>query len=67
MRIEGARAGPTSVAWLSVLKRVCGMPDYPGYLAHMEEKHPGCAVLTEKDFFEEQVKARYGNGASRCC
>ena len=53
--------------WLSVLKRICGMPDYAGYLAHMEATHPGCAVLSEKEFFEVQLDARYGNGASRCC
>ena len=53
--------------WLSVVKRVCGMPDYAGYLTHMTEKHPGCAVLSEKEFFEVQLQVRYGNGASRCC
>ena len=53
--------------FLSVLKRVSGMPDYPGYLQHMAEQHPGCTVLTERQFYDEQVQARYGNGASRCC
>jgi uncharacterized short protein YbdD (DUF466 family) len=52
---------------MSVFKRICGMPDYPGYLAHMEEIHPGRAVLSERDFFDRQLDARYGNGASRCC
>ena len=53
--------------WLGALKRVCGMPDYPGYLHHMAERHPGCPVLSERQFYDEQVMARYGNGASRCC
>lgn len=53
--------------WLGALKRICGMPDYPGYLHHMAERHPGHAVLTERQFYDEQVQARYGNGASRCC
>jgi len=52
---------------LSILKRVSGMPDYPGDLHHMEELHPGCPVLSERQFYDEQVMARYGNGASRCC
>lgn len=52
---------------MSILKRVSGMPDYPGYLHHMEERHPGCPVLSERQFYDEQVMARYGNGASRCC
>jgi len=51
----------------ATLKRVCGMPDYPGYLQHMAERHPGCPVLSERQFYDEQVMARYGNGASRCC
>jgi len=52
---------------VSGFKRVVGMPDYPGYLQHMAERHPGCSVLSEREFFEVQVNARYGNGASRCC
>ena len=52
---------------LATIKRVCGMPDYPGYLRHMAEQHPGGPVLTEQEFFEAHVSARYGNGASRCC
>jgi uncharacterized short protein YbdD (DUF466 family) len=51
----------------ATLKRICGMPDYPGYLQHMAERHPGCPVLSERQFYDEQVMARYGNGASRCC
>ncbi len=52
---------------LSGFKRVVGMPDYPGYLQHMAERHPSCPVQSEREFFESQVNARYGNGASRCC
>lgn len=51
----------------ATIKRVCGMPDYPRYRRHMAERHPGGPVLTEREFFEAHVNARYGNGASRCC
>lgn len=51
----------------STLRRIAGMPDYRGYLAHMAERHPGCEVWSERKFFDEFVNARYGNGASRCC
>lgn len=51
----------------SALKRITGMPDYPGYLAHMAERHDGCAVLSEREYYDQYVSARYGNGASRCC
>ena len=63
----GGRADGRWLRFLSGLKRVVGMPDYPGYLHHMEERHPGCPVLSERQFYDEQVMARYGNGASRCC
>ena len=68
MRVDPAPA-PLSY-WsrmLTVLRQVSGMPDYRRYLAHMAERHAGCAVLTEKEFYEQYVNIRYGNGASRCC
>ncbi|HEX7023350.1 MAG TPA: YbdD/YjiX family protein [Gemmatimonadales bacterium] len=49
------------------LRRVTGMPDYAGYLTHMAERHPECPVISEREFFEEYVQARYGSGVSRCC
>ena len=69
-RTDGRADRRTDGRWgrfLSILKRVSGMPDYPGDLHHMEELHPGCPVLSERQFYDEQVMARYGNGASRCC
>lgn len=51
----------------STIRRIAGMPDYRGYLLHMEEHHAGCTVLSEGEFFDVQLQARYGNGASRCC
>ena len=70
MRGDGQEDERTGGRWgrfLSDFKRIVGMPDYPGYLQHMSERHPGCSVLSEREFFEAQVNARYGNGASRCC
>ena len=60
------RYGRPANVW-SALKRISGMPDYPGYLAHMTERHGGCAVLSEGEYYDQYVNARYGNGASRCC
>lgn len=62
-----ARKDSSVRQWVSALKRICGMPDYPGYLHHMADRHPGRPVLTERQFYDEQVQSRYGNGASRCC
>ena len=70
MRADGHTDGRTDRRWnrfVSGFKRVVGMPDYPGYLLHMAERHPGCAPLSEREFFDAQLNSRYGNGASRCC
>ena len=52
---------------LATLRQVAGMPDYERYLAHMAERHPDCRPVSERDFFDQYINARYGNGASRCC
>jgi uncharacterized short protein YbdD (DUF466 family) len=63
----GAAAPRGWKAWLSGFKRVAGMPDYPGYLAHMRERHPECPALSEREYFDAHLQARYGSGVSRCC
>jgi len=68
--MQGDRVDTMEGRWqrfVSGFKRVVGMPDYPGYLLHMAERHPQCAPLSEREFFDAQLNARYGNGASRCC
>ena len=50
-----------------VLLRVCGMPDYEQYVLHLRACHPGHAVPTERQFFEEYLRARYEGGPTRCC
>jgi len=62
-----ARARSVRGDLVAAFKRVCGMPDYPGYLRHMAEQHPDTEILSERMFFEEHIKARYGGGATRCC
>ena len=52
---------------LAVLKRILGMPDYQAYLAHLRAHHPGCAVPSEREYFDEFVRARYSGGPTRCC
>ncbi len=51
----------------SALRRVLGMPDYQAYLEHLRTHHPGCPVPSEKEFFQEFVRARYAGGPTRCC
>jgi len=52
---------------LSAIRRVAGMPDYAAHLEHMRRRHPERAVPTEREFYEEYVRGRYGDGPTRCC
>jgi uncharacterized short protein YbdD (DUF466 family) len=58
---------PRIGALLTHLKRVCGMPDYAGYVAHLRAHHPDPAIPTEREFYDEYVRTRYADGPTRCC
>jgi uncharacterized short protein YbdD (DUF466 family) len=44
-----------------------GMPDYQAYCAHLRDRHPDQPVLSEREFFDEFLRARYSDGPTRCC
>jgi uncharacterized short protein YbdD (DUF466 family) len=50
-----------------LLRRIAGMPDYGAYVEHLQRCHPGRAVPTEREYFEQYVAARYCDGPTRCC
>jgi uncharacterized short protein YbdD (DUF466 family) len=50
-----------------VVRRILGMPDYEAYVAHLRATHPGCLVPSERQYFEEFVRAKYSGGPTRCC
>ncbi len=52
---------------LTALKRVVGMPNYEAYLEHLRTRHPECPLPTEREYFDEYLKGKYGGGFSRCC
>jgi uncharacterized short protein YbdD (DUF466 family) len=52
---------------VAFIRRITGMPDYENYLAHQREKHPGDAVLSEREFYDRYLESRYGGAGSRCC
>lgn len=52
---------------LQVVRRVAGMPDYAAHVAHLRRCHPERAVPSAREFYEEYVRARYGDGPTRCC
>lgn len=43
------------------------MPDYERHIQHLREFHPEKLIPTERQFFEDFVRARYGDGPTRCC
>ena len=49
------------------LRRVLGMPDYSTYLAHLRACHPDRPVPTAREFYDEYLRTRYGDGPTRCC
>ena len=51
----------------NVVRRVIGVPDYEGYLAHMQQRHPGCVPLSRERFLSERLQAKYERPGSRCC
>ena len=52
---------------LAVVRRVAGMPDYAAHVAHLRWCHPEREVPSESEFYDEYVRARYGDGPTRCC
>jgi uncharacterized short protein YbdD (DUF466 family) len=61
------RPGPVWTRILSVLKSLTGMPDYQAHLEHLRRCHPGRSLPSEREFFDEFVRTRYGDGPTRCC
>jgi uncharacterized short protein YbdD (DUF466 family) len=50
-----------------MLRALFGMPDYAAYCSHLRTHHPDRPLLSEREFFDQFVRARYGDGPTRCC
>jgi uncharacterized short protein YbdD (DUF466 family) len=53
--------------FLTFLRRVAGMPDYSAHVEHLRRCHPDQPVPTQRQFYDEFTRARYGDGPTRCC
>jgi uncharacterized short protein YbdD (DUF466 family) len=51
----------------TLLRRIIGAPDYGAYRRHVAECHPGTEPLTEPEFLDERLQARYSQPGNRCC
>lgn len=52
---------------LSGIRRLAGMPDYAVYVEHLQRVHPERSIPSERQFYEDFVRARYGDAPTRCC
>jgi len=50
-----------------MLRQVSGMPRYSDYLSHIHGSQPHGPVLSEREYYEEYLRTRYGDGPTRCC
>jgi uncharacterized short protein YbdD (DUF466 family) len=52
---------------LGALRKIAGMPDYAAHLEHLRRFHPDSEIPSERQFFDQFVRARYEDGPTRCC
>lgn len=61
-------APPSLVGRISALvRRIIGVPDYTTYRQHMAVCHPDQPVLSEQEFAEDRLVAKYSKPGQRCC
>ena len=41
------------------------MPDYDAHIEHLRRSHPERPVPTEREYYEEYLRHRYGDGPTR--
>ena len=67
---RSAARGP-SLRWLGglfgTLRGIAGMPDYAAHVEHLRHCHPETPIPDEREFYNDFVRARYGDGPTRCC
>jgi uncharacterized short protein YbdD (DUF466 family) len=49
------------------LRRLAGMPDYAAHVEHLQRCHPEAPMPSEREFYDDFVRSRYGDGPTRCC
>lgn len=51
----------------ALVRRIIGVPDYVTYREHMAACHPELPVLSEQEFAEDRLVAKYSKPGQRCC
>lgn len=64
-------AEPAPQSWTarvsSLVRRIIGVPDYTTYRQHMTACHPDQPMLSEQEFAEDRLVAKYSKPGQRCC
>lgn len=63
----GMRVRPAAKWLLAAVRRISGMPDYQAYLDHLQRCHPHQPAPSQREYFSEYLRSRYGDGPTRCC
>lgn len=61
------RARACMAELVRAMRRIAGMPDYAAHLEHLRRAHPELPPPSEREFYDQYVRARYGDGPTRCC
>ena len=51
----------------AILRRIIGVPEYEGYLAHVRACHPEKVPMSRADFERSRLEDRYSRPGQRCC
>ncbi|MBM4194279.1 MAG: YbdD/YjiX family protein [Gemmatimonadetes bacterium] len=52
---------------VALTRKIIGVPDYETYVRHMAACYPDRAPMTEAEFAEERLTAKYSRPGQRCC
>ena len=67
MSDSATESGTLLARILRTTRTIVGVPNYAVYVQHMTEHHPECRPLSEKEFVQERLDARYSRPGNRCC
>jgi uncharacterized short protein YbdD (DUF466 family) len=62
-----ARVAAAAIRTAELVRRMIGVPDYDGYVAHVRAAHPGCEPLPRDAFMQQRMEDRYSRPGARCC
>jgi uncharacterized short protein YbdD (DUF466 family) len=65
--VRAHRGVPLRTHIAVVLRKIAGMPDYAAHVEHLRRCHPETPIPSERQFYEDFVRARYEDAPTRCC